>query len=226
MEITYYGQNTFSFKTENGTILTDPFITGNDLAKDKIDIEKLEADFIMVTHAHQDHILDVEAIAKRTGALIITNYEIANYYEEKGLNVHGMNHGGRQNFDFGSAKYVIAHHSSSFPDGTYGGNPGGFVLQVDGKTVYLAGDTSLTMDMKLIADEFQVDLAILPIGDNFTMGIQDAVRASDFVQCDKVLGCHYDTFPPIEIDHSEAQKMFKEAGKELLLPEIGTSIEI
>ena len=226
MKITYYGQNTFSIQTKNVTILTDPFITGNELAKDKVDIQKLKADYILVTHAHQDHILDVEAIAKSTGATIVTNTEIASYFKNKGLKTHGMNFGGNVKFDFGMAKYVVAHHSSSFPDGSYGGNPGGFVLQIDEKTIYMAGDTSLTMDMKLIAEEFDLDLAILPLGDNYTMGIKDAVKASNFVGCDKIIGCHYDTFPLIEIDHTEAKNAFKQAGKELHLMEIGAFIEL
>jgi len=226
MKITYYGQNTFSIQTKNSTILTDPFITGNELAKDKVDIKKLKANYILVTHAHQDHILDVEAIAKNTDATIVTNTEIANYFKNKGLKTHGMNFGGNIEFDFGMAKYVVAHHSSAFPDGSYGGNPGGFVLQIDGKIIYLAGDTSLTMDMKLIAEEFDVDLAILPLGDNYTMGIKDAVKASNFVNCDKVIGCHYDTFPSIQIDHEEAKNAFQKAGKELHLMEIGSSMEL
>jgi L-ascorbate metabolism protein UlaG (beta-lactamase superfamily) len=226
MKITYYGQNTFSIQTKNVIILTDPFITGNELAKDKVDIQKLKADYILITHAHQDHILDVEAIAKSTGATIVTNTEIASYFKNKGLKTHGMNFGGNVKFDFGMAKYVVAHHSSSFPDGSYGGNPGGFVLQIDGKTIYMAGDTSLTMDMKLIAEEFDLDLAILPLGDNYTMGIKDAVKASNFVGCDKIIGCHYDTFPLIEIDHTEAKNAFKQAGKELHLMEIGAFIEL
>lgn len=226
MKITYYGQNTFSIQTKKSTILTDPFITGNELAKDKVDIKKLIADYIFVTHAHQDHILDVEAIAKNTGATIVTNTEIANYFKNKGLNTHGMNFGGNVKFDFGMAKSVVAHHSSAFSDGSYGGNPGGFVFQIDGKNIYLAGDTSLTMDMKLIAEEFNIDLAILPVGDNYTMGIKDAIKASEFVGCDKIIGCHYDTFPPIKIDHKEAENAFQESGKELYLMEIGDSMEL
>ncbi|HEA29225.1 MAG TPA: metal-dependent hydrolase [Leeuwenhoekiella sp.] len=226
MKITFYGQSTFGIESNNANLITDPFITANDLAKDKVDIQTLKADYILVTHAHQDHILDVEAIAKNTGALIVTNNEIANYFGDKGLKAHGLNFGGSKKFDFGIAKYVVAQHSSSFPDGSYGGNPGGFVLQIDGKTIYIAGDTALTMDMKLIAEEFDLDLAILPIGDNYTMGYKDAVKASDFVNCDKIIGCHYDTFPAIEIDHDAAQKAFKDAGKELHLMEIGSSMEL
>ena len=179
-----------------------------------------------MTHAHTDHILDVEAIAKNTGATVVSNTEITNYFKEKGLKTHGMNFGGSKEFDFGTATYVVAQHSSAFPDGSYGGNPGGFVLQIEEKIIYMAGDTSVTMDMKLIAEEFKLDLAILPLGDNYTMGYKDAIKASDFVGCDKILGCHYDTFPAITIDHNAAHKAFQDAGKELLLLDIGSSINL
>lgn len=224
MKITYYGQNCFGIETSKAKILTDPFITGNDLAKDKIDINKLEADYIFLTHAHQDHTLDAEAIAKNTGATIVSNFEISNFYGDKGFDVHPMNHGGSWEFDFGKAKYVNAIHTSSFPDGSYGGQPGGFVFSVDDKVIYMAGDTALTMDMKLIPMEFDVDLSIMPIGDNFTMGVKDAIKACDFVECNKVIGCHYDTFGYIEIDHDKAVKQFELAGKELTLLEIGGSL--
>ena len=226
MKITFYGQNCLGIEIKGKHILVDPFISGNELAKDKIDINQLKADYILLTHAHQDHTLDAEAIAKNTGAVIVSNYEIANHYEEKGIEVHPMNHGGSWKFEFGKVKYVIAHHTSSFPDGSYGGQPGGFVIESEHKNIYIAGDTALTMDMKLIPMRTKLDLAILPIGDNFTMGIDDAIIASDFVQCDKVLGVHYDTFGYIEIDHEEAKRKFYDANKDLMLLEIGESIEL
>lgn len=226
MKITFYGQNCLGIEIKGKHILVDPFITGNELAKDKIDINQLKADYILLTHAHQDHTLDAEAIAKNTGAVIVSNFEIANHYEKKGIEVHPMNHGGSWKFEFGKVKYVIAHHTSSFPDGSYGGQPGGFVIESEHKNIYIAGDTALTMDMKLIPMRTKLDLAILPIGDNFTMGIDDAIIASDFVQCDKVLGVHYDTFGYIEIDHEEAKRKFYDANKDLMLLEIGESIEL
>ena len=226
MKITYYGQNCFGFETEKAKILTDPFISGNELAKGKVDIKDLNPDFIFLTHAHQDHVLDAEAIAKQSGATIVSNAEIADYYSAKDIKTHGMNHGGSWEFSFGKAKYVNAIHSSTFSDGTPGGNPGGFVFSIDGKTIYMAGDTALTMDMKLIPLEFDLDLAILPVGDNFTMGIGDAVRASDFIECNKIIGCHYDTFGFIEINHEAAIKAFSAVEKELTLLEIGASIEL
>ena len=226
MNITFYGQNSLSIEIGGQHIVVDPFITGNDLSKDKVDIMSLKADYILLTHAHQDHILDAEAIAKNTGATIVSNYEIANHYEEKGFDVHPMNHGGSWDFEFGKVKYVNAIHTSSFPDGSYGGQPGGFVIEGEHKTIYIAGDTALTMDMKLIPMSATLDLAILPIGDNFTMGIDDAIIASNFVECDKILGVHYDTFGYIEIDHDEAKRKFYEAGKYLMLLDIGESISL
>ena len=226
MNITFYGQNSLSIEIGGQHIIVDPFITGNDLSKDKVDIMSLKADYILLTHAHQDHILDAEAIAKNTGATIVSNYEIANHYEEKGFDVHPMNHGGSWDFECGKVKYVNAIHTSSFPDGSYGGQPGGFVIEGEQKTIYIAGDTALTMDMKLIPMSATLDLAILPIGDNFTMGIDDAIIASNFVECDKILGVHYDTFGYIEIDHDEAKRKFYEAGKDLMLLDIGESISL
>ena len=226
MNITFYGQNSLSIEIGGQHIIVDPFITGNDLSKDKVDIMSLKADYILLTHAHQDHILDAEAIAKNTGATIVSNYEIANHYEEKGFDVHPMNHGGSWDFEFGKVKYVNAIHTSPFPDGSYGGQPGGFVIEGEHKTIYIAGDTALTMDMKLIPMSATLDLAILPIGDNFTMGIDDAIIASNFVECDKILGVHYDTFAYIEIDHDEAKRKFYEAGKDLMLLDIGESISL
>ncbi|HLW14567.1 MAG TPA: metal-dependent hydrolase, partial [Flavobacteriaceae bacterium] len=186
----------------------------------------LKADYILLTHAHEDHTLDAEAIAKNTGAVIVSNFEIATYYEKKGISVHPMNHGGKWDFDFGTVKYVVAIHTSSFPDGTYGGQPGGFVIEGERKNIYIAGDTALTMDMKLIPRYTKLDLAILPIGDNFTMDVDDAIIASDFVECDKVMGVHYDTFGFIEIDHDEAKKKFYDAGKDLMLFNVGESFEL
>jgi len=226
MKITFYGQNSLSLEIGGKHIIVDPFITGNDLSKDKVDIKQLKADYILVTHAHQDHTLDVEAIAKNTGATVVSNFEIANHYEAKDLKVHPMNHGGSWEFDFGKVTYVNAIHTSSFPDGSYGGQPGGFVVEAGEKCIYIAGDTALTMDMKLIPMRHDLDLAVLPIGDNFTMGVDDAVIASDFIECNKILGCHYDTFGYIEIDHKVAKEKFKMKKKELLLLEIGESIEI
>lgn len=225
MKITFYGHASLGIQIEDTHILVDPFITGNPKASN-IDINTLKADYILVTHAHQDHILDVEAIAKRTDAVIISNYEIVTHFGNLGLEGHPMNHGGTWDFEFGSVKYVNAIHTSSFPNGSYGGQPGGFVIEGEHKNIYIAGDTALTSDMKLIPLQTKLDLAILPIGDNFTMGIDDAILASDFVECDKILGCHFDTFGYIEIDHEVAKRKFFEKDKDLMLLEIGESLEL
>lgn len=225
MKITFYGHASLGIEVTGKHILVDPFISANEKAS-HIDIASLKADYILLTHAHQDHILDVEAIATRTNATIVSTYEVATYFGQKGFNHHPMNHGGSWKFDFGKLKVVNAIHSSSFPDGTYGGNPAGFVIEGEHKNIYIAGDTALTMDMKLIPLRTKLDLAILPIGDNFTMDVEDAILASDFVECDKVLGYHFDTFGYIEINHDEAKKKFFDAGKDLMLLEIGQSIDI
>ena len=225
MKITFYGHASLGIEVGGKHIIVDPFMTGNPLAS-AIDINTLKADYILLTHAHGDHTLDAEAIAKRTGATIVSNAEVATYYANKGLKSHPMNHGGSWKFDFGTVKYVNAIHSSAFPDGTYGGNPGGFVIEGEHKNIYIAGDTALTYDMKLIPLRTKLDLAILPIGDNFTMDVKDAIIASDFVECDKVLGYHFDTFGYIEIDHNDAKKKFFDAGKDLMLLEIGHSIDL
>jgi len=225
MKITFYGHASLGIEVGGKNIIVDPFITGNPLAS-AIDINSLKADYILLTHAHGDHVLDVEAIANRTQATIVSNAEIASYYAKLGFQAHPMNHGGSWNFDFGKVKYVNAVHSSSFPDGSNGGNPGGFVIEGEHKNIYIAGDTALTMDMKLVPLRTKLDLAILPIGNNFTMDIEDAIIASDFLECDKILGYHFDTFGYIEINHEESIKKFFDKGKDLMLLQIGESIEL
>ncbi len=225
MKITFLGHSCFSIEINEITILIDPFISGNGLAN-HIDIASLKADFILLTHAHQDHVLDVEVIAERTKAVIISNYEIAMYYGAKDLNVNALNHGGTFKSDAFLAKYVNAIHTSSFADGTYGGEPGGFVISSKDKNLYVAGDTAVTMDMKLIPMSLKLDAAIFPIGDTFTMGVEDAIIASDLVECSKIIGCHFNTFPPIEMDVNDAITKFLSKEKELIILEIGEKISL
>ncbi|MBW3468551.1 metal-dependent hydrolase [Arthrospiribacter ruber] len=226
IEITYYGHSTFLVKVGDKTIIFDPFISPNEKAS-KIDVSSLRADYVLISHGHEDHVADAEAITKASDAMLVSNYEVAVWFAEKGIEkYHPMNHGGSKKFDFGKVKYVNAIHSSTLPDGASGGNPGGFVIKHEKGCFYYAGDTALTYDMKLIGEEFKVDFAFMPIGDNFTMGIEDAIKAADFVGTDKIIGMHYDTFPYIEIDLEHAKKAAAKAGKELILLNIGDSIKI
>jgi L-ascorbate metabolism protein UlaG (beta-lactamase superfamily) len=226
MKVQYLGHASLLIEANGKSIVVDPFITPNELAK-SIDFENLKADYIVVTHAHQDHVYDVEALATKTGATIISNAEIASYYGAKGLKSHGMNTGGKFTFDFGTIRSTIAFHSSSFADGTYGGDPNGYIIEAEGRSIYIAGDTALTYEMKLIPEIVgNLDLAILPIGDNFTMGAKDASIAAEFVKATKVLGYHFDTFPPIKIDKAEAKSIFFNKNIELVLLEIGDDLTV
>ena len=223
MKVTYYGHSCFAVEVNRRTVLFDPFITPNELAR-SIDVNKVAADFILISHGHQDHLSDAAAIAKRTGATLISNFEIVTWFGKQGIQkAHPMNHGGAFAFDFGRVKFVNAVHSSTLPDGASGGNPGGFVVETSEGNFYYSGDTALTMDMKLIGESTRLKFAALCIGDNFTMGIEDAIKAADFVRCAEILGVHYDTFPPIKIDHAAAQEKFKAAGKQLHLLKAGES---
>jgi L-ascorbate metabolism protein UlaG (beta-lactamase superfamily) len=225
MKVTYYGHSCFAVQTSNRNLLFDPFITGNELARN-VDPNKIEADFILISHGHADHMADAAVIAKRTGATIISNFELTVWFGKQGLpKSHPLNHGGGHQFDFGRVKFVNAIHSSSLPDGTYGGNPGGFVVETGQGNFYYSGDTALTMDMRLIAESTKLTFAALCLGDNFTMNVDDAVKASDFIGCDDILGLHYDTFPPIKIDHRAAIEKFKAARKRLHLLAPGHSRE-
>jgi L-ascorbate metabolism protein UlaG (beta-lactamase superfamily) len=225
MKIKYLGHASLLIETGSSSIVVDPFITGNPLAAGKIDADALKADYILITHAHQDHILDVERIASNNpDALIVSNFEIAQHYGAKGFKTHPMNHGGSWDFDFGKLTYVNAIHTSSFPDGSYGGQPGGFVLETGEGNIYIAGDTALTTDMEIISQMTELDLAVLPVGDNFTMGYRGAIIAADYLETDLVMAYHFDTFDLIKIDKEEVKKAFDRAGIELILPEIGDEL--
>jgi len=226
MQLTYYGHSCFSVTVNGKILLFDPFITGNELAA-AIDINSIEADYILLSHGHSDHVADAETIAKRTGATIIAAYEVAVWFAAKGIDKYQpMNTGGKWKFDFGTVKCVHAVHSSTLPDGSNGGNPMGFIIINDEQNFYYAGDTALTLDMQLIPVFAGIDFAILPIGDNFTMGMEDAVQAAKMVQTKLVIGVHYDTFGFIKIDHQKAIELFRTNELELKLPGIGETIEI
>jgi len=225
MNFTFYGHACFAVEVGGKRLLFDPFITGNPLAK-HIDINTIEADYILVSHGHGDHVGDLLTIAHNTGATVISNAEITDWISRQGYEkVHPMNFGAR-NFDFGKIHYVPAMHSSGLPDGSYGGNPGGFVVRTEEFSFYFSGDTCLTMDMQLIPGYARLDVAIMPVGGNFTMDAEEAVIAAEFVQCNKVVGVHFDTFGYIVIDKEAAKAIFSKAGKELILPEIGQTIQL
>lgn len=226
MKLTYFGHACFSVELSGKKLLFDPFITYNELAKD-IDVNSIEADYILLSHGHADHIADCMSIAKRTGATVVCNWEIHEWLNKQGIEkTHPMNTGGKWNFDFGTVKCTAAQHSSGLPDGTYGGNPLGFIVMSTEGNFYYSGDTALTVDMQLIPLWTNLDYSIMPIGDNFTMDFTDAARAADFVGCTKVVGVHYDTFGFIKIDKAKAIEHFTSNGKELLLPAIGETIEL
>lgn len=226
MKLTFYGHACFGLEVAGYHLLFDPFISANELAKD-IDISTIPADFILLTHGHEDHVLDTEVIAKRTGAKIVSNFEIVTWFGAKGLEGHPMNIGGAWTFPFGKVKMVSAVHSSTMPDGAHGGVPSGFVVETPEGNFYHAGDTALTFDMKIIPiTSAALDFAILPIGDNFTMGIEDASIAADWVETTKVVACHFDTFGYITIDKDEAKEAFAKRGIELTILAIGQTIDI
>ena len=226
MQLTYFGHSCFLFTIGGVRVLFDPFISGNPLAKD-VNIDAIEADFILLSHGHGDHLADFERIATRTGAKLLAIAEIAGHYGAKGFDGIGANLGGKVQLPFGTVHFVAAAHSSSFPDGSYAGVPVGFVIKTnEGQTFYYAGDTGLTYDLKLIKDWYQLDFALLPIGDHYTMGVTDALVAADWVGATELIGMHYDTFPPLVIDHAAAQAEAKAAGKNLRLLAIGETISL
>jgi len=225
MNLNFHGHSCFSLITEGVNILFDP--ASSYLKTPGVSQEDFNPDVILVSHGHGDHIADVIEIAKRTSCKVIANYEIVTWLGEKGVdNTMPLNQGGQYNLDFASVKYVNAIHSSVLPDGTNGGNPGGWIVQTYGKTIYYAGDTALTYDMKMLGELYNIDLALLPIGDIFTMGINDAIIASQYINCDRIVGMHYDTFPPISIDKTKAISDFRNANKELILLNINETLEI
>lgn len=226
MKVTYYGHSCFSVEVEGKNLLFDPFISGNELAKD-IDINSIKADYIFVSHGHFDHMLDVEVIANRTGATVFGSWELYHYFGKLGLkNLQPINPGGKGTFEFGTVKAFISQHSSSFPDGAYAGSASGFSFKTSEGNFYYSGDTALTLDMSLVAKWVDLDFAVFPVGDLLTMGIDDAIEAAALVKTKKVIGVHYDTFGFIKMNKTNAIEEFKNAGLSLYLPDIGESIII
>lgn len=226
MEFTYYGHSCFAVTTAGTTLLFDPFITPNELAK-SVDVSAIKADYILISHGHADHIADAVILAKQTGATVVCAWEVYEWLAKQGVeNIRPMNTGGTWRNEWGSIKCVTAHHSSGLPDGSYGGNPMGFVVTSSEGTFYYSGDTALTLDMKLLGEFHSIDCAIMPIGDNFTMGYEDAYRASTFVGCTNIIGVHFDTFGFIVVDHAVATNYFAQHGAQLRLPEINQTFSM
>jgi L-ascorbate metabolism protein UlaG (beta-lactamase superfamily) len=225
MKIIYYGHSCFAVVAGGKNILFDPFISGNELAKD-VKINEVKADYIFISHGHFDHMLDAVTIATRTGALVVGSWELYNNFGKQGVSVHPINPGGKAVFDFGTVRAVMAQHSSSFRDGSYAGVASGFVFKTNDGNFYYSGDTALTLDMTLIPKWADLNFAVFPIGDLLTMGVEEAIEAAAFVKVTKVMGVHYNTFGFIKIDKSNAIRQFEKSGLTLHLPKIGESIEL
>lgn len=225
MKVTYYGHSSFGIETAGKHLLFDPFISPNPLAS-KIHLDTIKADYILLSHAHQDHVADAPYLMERTEAKMIACYEVAVYFGRKGLqNIQYMNLGGSFTADGITIKTVSAVHSSSFEDGSYGGLAMGYIVTSNEGSFYFAGDTALTYDMKLIGESTKLKFALLPVGDNFTMGSDDAIKACEFIKCNNIIGMHYDTFEPIKINKDQVSQKFEKAGKKISFLNIGETRE-
>jgi L-ascorbate metabolism protein UlaG (beta-lactamase superfamily) len=223
-KLTYFSHSAWKIETNGTTILIDPFLDDNPTSPVKS--KDVKADFIIITHAHGDHVGDSIPIAKEHNATIISNFEIANWCGEQGVTAHPLHIGGGHDFSFGKVKLTQAFHGSSFPDGSYGGMPAGALIKLEGKTVYHSGDTCLFGDMKLIAEMNPIDVALIPIGDNFTMGLEDAVKAVEFLNPKQVIPMHYKTFDVINVDPNEFVAKVTALGVNAQVLDYGGSIEI
>jgi len=227
MKVTYYGQSCVEFDFNGTKVLIDPFIRYNPLAQ-AVDVTTLHPDYIFLSHAHGDHVGDMKEIQQQSGATVAAIVETAAWVRKQGVEadkVIEFNFGGTLDLPFGKVKMVYALHTSSTPEGEYAGVPVGYVFFVDGKRIYVAGDTGLTMEMKLLED-LQLDWALLPIGGHYTMDVDDAIKAAQFVNCKQVIGVHYNTFPPIAIDTELAVEKFASKGLTLHLPAVGEEVAL
>lgn len=217
--IVYHGHSFVELQADKDCIYVDPFIKGNTLCD--IKLEDARCSYIILTHGHSDHFGNTVEIAKANDALVIGMVEIIDYLDGKGVKGHGMNLGGTRGFPFGKVKLTPAHHSSSLPGGIYAGNPSGVIINTGGKTIYHAGDTALFYDMKLIGEMNKIDYAFLPIGDNFTMGVDEAVKAAEFLNAGVVIPIHYNTFDVIKADAEEFKRKIESVGKKCLIMKSG-----
>lgn len=227
MKVTYYGHSAFQIQGEGVNILFDPFISPNELAKE-INISEIKPELILITHGHQDHVADLLPIQQQSHAEVLAIVETASWIAKIGVEpskIIEMNFGGTYSFGFGKVKMVYALHTNSTPDGNYGGQPVGYILTIGNKKIYFAGDTALTMEMNLLAD-YQLDWAFLPIGGHYTMDVEDAVKAAKMINCQNIIGMHYNTFPPISIESEAAKNKFKDSGIQLHLMNVGDSKEL
>ena len=225
MKLRYFSHSAFQITTDSGTkILIDPFLDKNPTSPVKS--SDVEADYIILTHAHGDHFGDSFSIADRTGSLFICVNELANYCKSKGYKAHNMHIGGGFDFDFGRVKFTIAHHGSMTPDNTYAGEPAGVIVSIESKNIYHAGDTGLFYDMKLIGEMNNIDYMLLPIGDNFTMGINDAVKAVELISPKVAVPIHYNTFPVIHADPNEFKQKVEAIGIECNVMGYGEEISL
>ncbi|MGA7723363.1 MAG: metal-dependent hydrolase [Ignavibacteriaceae bacterium] len=225
MKLKYFSHSAFQVTTDEGkVILIDPFLDNNPTSPVKSD--NIKADYIILSHAHGDHLGDTIKIAKRCKSTVICVNELANYIIAHDCKAHNMHIGGNFNFDFGRVKFTIAHHGSKTPDNEYAGEPAGIILSIGGKNIYHTGDTGLFYDMKLIGELHQIDYMLLPIGDNYTMGIRDAVKAVEFVNPDVAIPMHYNTFPVIQANPAEFQKKLEALNRKCKVMEYGEEIEL
>jgi len=221
-KIIYHGHSFIEIIDKENIIYIDPFIDYNPVCDIKVGDAK--CNYIILTHGHDDHYGNSEEIAKANDATVIAAFELAGYLEKKNVKAHGMGIGGAFQFPFGKVKLTAARHSSSAPDGSYAGEPAGIIIYLDGKTIYHAGDTALTYDMKLTGEMNKIDYAFLPIGDNYTMGIDDAVKAAEFVNASTVIPIHYDTFDLIKADSNEFKRKIESIGKNCIIMKPGDEI--
>lgn len=222
--IIYHGHSFIEIKHKNETVYIDPFIEGNPLCD--INLADSSCNYIILTHGHGDHFGDTVTLSKGKDVKVIATAELSYYLDAKGVKTHAMNLGGAYDFPFGRVKLTLAHHSSSTPDGTYAGDPAGILINSGGKTVYHSGDTALFYDMKLIGETSKIDYAFLPIGDNFTMGVDDAVKAAEYLKAETVIPVHYNTFEVIRADAHDFKRKIESIGKKCLVMNPGDEIKL